>query len=191
MSIHAHHKGRRVRTLDTIRGRGYAPDWPGWQAPDHLEHMPDLEPGWVGTITNVESHGANPWTRYGIEFDNGVSTNGIDPRHVEFLVGEGVNIARTTVSQTKTVRVVFEEAPDFTGAMGRRYRPTGLVIHYDYEEDGWRVSEATLTGTVYRKDGTLGVRRESDLWIEFGNTKFSTAPHYVRNLITKHMPKGR
>ncbi|WP_225730924.1 MULTISPECIES: hypothetical protein [unclassified Nocardia] len=85
MNIHAHHKGRRVRTLDTITGRGFAPSFPGWDAIDHLDHMPTLEPGWLGTITNVESHASNPWTRYAIRFENGVCSGGIDPRHVEFV----------------------------------------------------------------------------------------------------------
>lgn len=72
MNIHAHHKGRR-----------------GWDAPDHLDYMPALEPGWAGTITDVESHGANPFTRYGIRFDNGITSHGVDPRTVEFLPRDG------------------------------------------------------------------------------------------------------
>lgn len=85
MNIDNHLKGRRVRTLDTISKRGFSPDFPGWDAPDHLEHMPMLQPDWLGTITAVESHGSSPWTRYGIRFDNGVYSAGVDPADVELL----------------------------------------------------------------------------------------------------------
>ncbi|WP_069164573.1 hypothetical protein [Nocardia altamirensis] len=84
-SVDAHHEGRRVRTLDTIHGNGFAPSFPGWDAPDCLDHLKPLEAGWLGTIHNVESHGANPWTRYGITFDNGIRANGVHPSEVELL----------------------------------------------------------------------------------------------------------
>ncbi|WP_280454801.1 hypothetical protein [Nocardia brasiliensis] len=84
-SVDAHHKGRRVRLLDTVTGRGRAPSFPGWDKADYLDHLVPLEPGWVGTIDHVESHNSNPWTRYGVAFDNGVRANGVEPKDIEFL----------------------------------------------------------------------------------------------------------
>lgn len=84
-SIHEHHTGRRVIIANTISGkRGFAPGWPGWEAANRLDFMPVIEAGWVGTITNVESHGAAPHTRYTVLFENGVRANGILPGQVMF-----------------------------------------------------------------------------------------------------------
>lgn len=85
MNINAHHKGRRVRSLDGIRGLGITPGWPGYGAPDEDQYRRSLEPGWVGTIEDVESHGYAPYTRYAVRFDNGVYMSGIDPANVEWI----------------------------------------------------------------------------------------------------------
>jgi hypothetical protein len=84
-TTHDSRQGRRILIPNTIGNkRGFAPGWPGWEAPNRLDFMPTIEAGWVGTITNVESHGAAPYTRYSILFENGVRANGVCPDQVVF-----------------------------------------------------------------------------------------------------------
>lgn len=77
MNIHENHRGRKVRTLASSRHRRYGTDFPGWDAPDAADHLLEAEPGLTGTITSVESHGSNPWTRYSVRFDDGSHTAGL------------------------------------------------------------------------------------------------------------------
>lgn len=59
MNVNQHHVGRLVRKLETCR---FVP-------------LADVPVGAVGRVTSVESHGANPWTRYVIEYTVGGVTH--------------------------------------------------------------------------------------------------------------------
>jgi hypothetical protein len=84
MNIHAHHTGRRVEVV-TPQGNVLAADFPGWGADNYADFLVPMEAGLTGTITNVESHGMNPWTRYTVAFDNGTRTFGLDPATIRFI----------------------------------------------------------------------------------------------------------
>lgn len=72
-------RGTRVKMTTANAGRALTEFFPGWGAPGYMDHLVDIQPGWTGTITDIESHGANPWTRYGIRFDNGTRAFGVGP----------------------------------------------------------------------------------------------------------------
>ncbi len=63
MNVNEHHRGRRVRKLDTCR---YVP-------------LAEVPVGTVGVVTSVESHGSNPWTRYVVEYPGGARGAGLVP----------------------------------------------------------------------------------------------------------------
>lgn len=69
-NVHDHLKGRRVRALVTQHR--------AWElgGDPHAGTVPIPE-GTGGVITNVESHGSNPWTRYSVRFDNGTHASGL------------------------------------------------------------------------------------------------------------------
>lgn len=56
-----------------------AADFPGWGAPDYADYLIPIQPGEPVWITDVESHGAAPFTRYSVEFPDGSRAYGIDP----------------------------------------------------------------------------------------------------------------
>jgi len=78
-------EGTRVRTLAGIQTRRYAVDFPGWDSPNAQEFLLPTPARLVGTVTCVEQHGSNPWTRYSIKFDDGTRVSGLDPRYVEVV----------------------------------------------------------------------------------------------------------
>lgn len=73
-NVNAYRKGQRVVSIASRRNR-LAADFPGWGAADAYDFLVPMTAGLVGTVTSVESHGSNPWTRYVVEFDDG--TRGI------------------------------------------------------------------------------------------------------------------
>jgi hypothetical protein len=75
-SIHEGHKGLRVRALATGH-RCWGPDFPGWGDPDAAARLRPIEAGQLGVITSVESHGAAPYTRYTVAFENGTRASGL------------------------------------------------------------------------------------------------------------------
>jgi hypothetical protein len=75
-SIHDGDKGREVIALET-RHRCYGPDFPGWGNPGSSAHLREIAPGTAGTVTHVESHGAAPYTRYAVLFDDGTRASGL------------------------------------------------------------------------------------------------------------------
>jgi hypothetical protein len=75
-SIHAADKGRAVTAL-CARGNRLMPGFPGWDAPDYHDFLKPIIPGQPGTVTDVESHGCNPWTRYTVRFDDGSRASGL------------------------------------------------------------------------------------------------------------------
>jgi hypothetical protein len=77
-NIHDNHKGRAVRAL-TTRHLRRAADFPGWDAPDYGSYLLPIPEGLTGTVTNVESHGAAPYTRYGVRFSDDSSASGLCP----------------------------------------------------------------------------------------------------------------
>jgi O-acetyl-ADP-ribose deacetylase (regulator of RNase III) len=131
-----HYIGRRIRTLHRISGRGFAPTFPGWQDPDHMKHMPSLKPGWLGTITKVESHGSNPWTRYSITFDNGIRAHGVHPDKIAFTCQIAANDFDSIRAQFPDEQIHLEnqDVPYvrvLSGAWELRYFPPAAVdIHH-------------------------------------------------------------
>ena len=80
MNIDRHHKGSTVTAVQPVRA--FDADFPGWGAPDWADHIYTVEPGTMGAITGVESHGAAPYTRYSIEWVDGSHSYGVDPANV-------------------------------------------------------------------------------------------------------------
>jgi hypothetical protein len=78
-NVHDDHKGRKVVLIRTRRV--LAVDFPGYHAKNYADFIVDREPGLTGTVTHVESHGANPWTRYTVRFDDGTRASGLVPGH--------------------------------------------------------------------------------------------------------------
>ena len=62
--------GQPVVSIDSGRRR-FAVDFPGWSDPSHLDYLLPVPQGLRGTVTYVEQHGSNPWTRYSIKFEDG------------------------------------------------------------------------------------------------------------------------
>lgn len=75
--------GTRCRTTRPLRFLD--PDFPGWGHPDDRDHFADLPAGTVVTIRSTESHGSNPWTRFGIVTADGCHKSGVDPADLERL----------------------------------------------------------------------------------------------------------
>ena len=75
-NIHGNRKGMKVRGLDT-RHRRRAVDFPGWGADNYADFLLPIPQGLTGTVTSVESHGSNPWTRYSVRFDDGTAASGL------------------------------------------------------------------------------------------------------------------
>ena len=75
-NMYAGNKGRTVRALGgrTLRR---AADFPGWGAANYADYLLPVPAGLAGTVTNVESHGANPYTRYSVEFTDGSRASGL------------------------------------------------------------------------------------------------------------------
>jgi hypothetical protein len=70
MNIYEHRTGQRVITL-ACKHRRLAVNFPGWGAPDYADYLLPIPAGLTGTVTAVESHGSNPWTRYTVKLDDG------------------------------------------------------------------------------------------------------------------------
>lgn len=86
-NINDHRKGARVISRETTRRR-LAADFPGWGAANYEAHLLPLTGGLLGTVTSVESHGSNPWTRYSVRFDDGTSASGlVDGADFDFIAG--------------------------------------------------------------------------------------------------------
>jgi hypothetical protein len=75
-NIHDSDKGRPVVALGSQRLRRAA-DFPGWDAPDYASYLLPIPAGLEGTVTCVESHGSNPWTRYSVTFTDGTAASGL------------------------------------------------------------------------------------------------------------------
>lgn len=75
-NIHDSDAGRPVRALAT-RHRRLAVDFPGWGDPGYASYLLPIPEGLPGAITGVESHGANPWTRYTVRFADGTTASGL------------------------------------------------------------------------------------------------------------------
>ena len=76
-NVHDHHRGRSVVTLRSSRTRRLPADFVGWGHPDAIGSLLEPVAGLIGTITNVESHGSNPWTRYSVRFVGGSTSSGL------------------------------------------------------------------------------------------------------------------
>jgi hypothetical protein len=77
INVHAADQGRPVTVLAGCRHRRFAADFPGWGAPDHADYLIDMPAGLAGVVTAVESHGARPWTRYSVRFEDGTRASGL------------------------------------------------------------------------------------------------------------------
>jgi len=75
-NINAHLKGSKVVAVETSHRR-LAVNFPGWGAPDYVDYLLPIPAGMTGVITDVESHGSNPYTRYGVEFADGTTAHGL------------------------------------------------------------------------------------------------------------------
>jgi hypothetical protein len=77
-NVNDSHKGRKV-IARTTSVRGYDDSFPGWGDPNAADYLKPITAGTVGTVTRVESHGSNPWTRYTVRFNDGVRASGLVP----------------------------------------------------------------------------------------------------------------
>ena len=84
-NIHEADRGRPVRALAT-RTRCFGPDFPGWNHPEAASFLRPITEGTPGTITDVESHGSAPYTRYAVSFDDGTGGGGL-------CIGEDIEFA--------------------------------------------------------------------------------------------------
>jgi hypothetical protein len=75
-NVHDHHMGRNVVTLET-QHRRFAVDFPGWGADDYADYLLPIPELLFGEVIGVESHGSNPWTRYGVRFEDGTTAHGL------------------------------------------------------------------------------------------------------------------
>jgi hypothetical protein len=75
-NVNANLKGRAVVALETGHRR-YPVDFPGWGAPDAADYLLSIPAGLKGVITGVESHNSNPWTKYGVRFEDGTTAHGL------------------------------------------------------------------------------------------------------------------
>jgi hypothetical protein len=76
-NVNAHHHGRAVQALPTVRRDGI---WAGAQ----------------GRIVHVESHGSNPWTRYTVEFHGS--------RYAGLVLGTDIEFAQPETPVAKRAR---------------------------------------------------------------------------------------
>jgi hypothetical protein len=78
-------RGATVRIREDAPGNYFPTDFPGWGTPNAADHLRPMteRAGQLATVTSVESHGSNPWTRYSIRFADGAHTGGTIPG-VEF-----------------------------------------------------------------------------------------------------------
>lgn len=77
------HRGRRVVITHTSHRR-FAQDFPGWNAPNYGAFILPIPDGFAGIIRDVESHGAAPYTRYTVRFDDGSYASGLNPSVLRF-----------------------------------------------------------------------------------------------------------
>lgn len=75
-NIHEADRDRPVRAMAT-QVRCYGPDFPGWGHPDAASFLRPITDGAPGTITDVESHGSAPYTRYAVDFGDGTHAGGL------------------------------------------------------------------------------------------------------------------
>lgn len=75
-NVNDHLKGRKIVALETRRRR-FAAGFPGWDAPDCDDYLLPIPAGLCGEITYVESHNSNPWTKYGVRFEDGTTAHGL------------------------------------------------------------------------------------------------------------------
>lgn len=68
-------KGTKIRMIESRRM--LAANFPGWGDPNYADFFVQCEIGDSGVITDVESHGSNPWTRYSIRLANGSRQHGL------------------------------------------------------------------------------------------------------------------
>jgi hypothetical protein len=95
VNIHAHHKDRSVRALATGHRRLVA-DFPGWGSPGHQDFLLPIPPGLSGVVSDVESHGTAPWTRYSVRFPDGTSASGLS-------LGQDIEFADQDDPRTKAL----------------------------------------------------------------------------------------
>lgn len=77
--------GKRVVAIETSTRR-FPKNFPGWSAPNAADLLLEIPIGLAGRITEVESHGHNPWTRYLVYFDDGTWSNGL-------IIGKDIKLA--------------------------------------------------------------------------------------------------
>lgn len=75
-NVNDHRKGQAIVALETNHRR-LAADFPGWGATNYADFLLPIPAGLAGTVTSVESHGSNPWTRYTVRFEDGTSASGL------------------------------------------------------------------------------------------------------------------
>jgi len=92
-NVYDHHRGRAVVSLASRRNR-LAADFPGWGSPDYAKFLIPMIGGLAGVITDVESHGNAPHTRYCVRFDDGSRASGV-VLGVDFTWADGSDVADT------------------------------------------------------------------------------------------------
>jgi hypothetical protein len=140
MNRNEYRRGQRVTTLET-RTRRMPADFPGWGSPDASAALLPIPAGLHGTVTDVESHGSNPWTRYVVRFD--------DSSHAPGLVD----------GEDFTFDADQPDPPDDFGgpSSDTRYReqPPAAIIETDYPRDEGAMAE-WLTDVIYDADENDG-----------------------------------
>lgn len=66
-------QGHQVVVRADARGNYLSADFPGWGAENYADHLIPIASaaGMTGTVTSVNSHGSNPWTRYSVRLADG------------------------------------------------------------------------------------------------------------------------
>lgn len=75
-NVHDGNKGKTVIGLNTDHRR-LAVDFPGWGADNYADFLLPITDDLTGTVTDVESHGNAPYTRYGVRFTDGTRAHGL------------------------------------------------------------------------------------------------------------------
>lgn len=76
-NVNDYRKGTAVVVLPACKTRRFGPDFPGWGVENAASFLLEPVAGLTGVVTNVESHGSNPWTKYGVRFADGTTSNGL------------------------------------------------------------------------------------------------------------------
>lgn len=70
-----------------------------------------------------------------------------------------------------------------------RFRPTHVLISYEFSGDGWRFISARITGFQVRKDGSDSMNIREQVYSKY-DLSSGEAPDWLQKIATDHLPKG-